>query len=301
MIDSFVLQLDDYELCRMSVGGRTGWSPEENGFAGMLYNEENIAKYEIPDYYMADGNNGLNLYIATIGFPVSNSMCATFNEELLYQEGRALGAEAIDNDLHCILAPAMNLHRNPLCGRHAEYFSEDPYLAGRMGGMESKGIESMGIASVMKHFFANNAENLRTHNQSLLTERTARELYLRVFEVAMQVHVPAAMMTGYNPANGLWCTGDEELLQEILRNEWHFEGYVMTDWGASGCCPAAEAAQAGNSWIAPGGMDDSEVLPMMEALKSGKLDRERLRENVRNMYATLIKYQPLKNNVAEKS
>lgn len=292
LLDAFVMQLNDYELCRMSVGARTGWSPEDNGFAGTLFTGGALKKYQLPDYYMADGNNGLNLNIATIGFPVSNSMGATFNEALVYAEGRALATEAIDMNLQCILAPAMNLHRNPLCGRHAEYFSEDPYLSGRMGGMESKGIESMGISSVMKHLFANNAENYRNRNHSLMTERTARELYLYVFETAMQVHMPDAVMTGYNPANGCWCAGDEDLLEGILREEWHFPGYVMTDWGSSACCSAADSVQAGNSWIAPGEMDDSEVLPMLEALAEGRLDKERLRQNVKDMYGIICKYRP---------
>lgn len=286
-LESFVLQLNDYELCRMSAGGRTGWGYGDNGFAGTLYTEGGVAKYELPEYYMADGNNGLNLNDATIGFPVSNVMCATFNEELVYEEGRAIAREGMERNLHCILAPAMNLHRNPLCGRHAEYFSEDPYLAGRMGGMESKGIESMGLASVMKHFFANNAENFRTFNHSIMTERTARELYLEVFRVAMEVQMPSAMMTGYNPANGCWCAADEELLEGILREEWGFTGYVMTDWGTGMNHPNDQIIQAGNSWIAPGSMDDRHVKPLMKALKNGTLDRERLRRNVYDMIGAL--------------
>ena len=289
-LKAFVLQLDDYRLCRMSVGARTGWGPEDNGFAGCLYNGGALEGYGIPDYYMSDGNNGLNLNIPTLGFPVSNIMCATFDPTLTYEEGRAIAAEGIDQNLQCILAPAMNIHRNPLCGRHAEYFSEDPYLSGIMGGMQSRGIESAGLASVMKHLFANNAESYRNRNHSLMSERTAREIYLKVFETAFSVHMPDAVMTGYNPANGAWCAGDEELLENILRGEWGFTGYVMTDWGSSTCCPAVPTAQAGNSWVAPGGMDDKEVLPMVEALQNGTLDRERVRRNVYDMYRVIGKY-----------
>ncbi len=287
LLAPFVLQMSDYELCRMSSGARTGWGYGDNGFAGTLFTGGALEKYQLPEYYMADGNNGLNLNNATIGFPVSNVMCATFNEELVYEEGRAIAREGIDRNLHCILAPAMNLHRNPLCGRHAEYFSEDPYLAGRMGGMESKGIESMGLASVMKHFFANNAENFRTYSHSIMTERTARELYLEVFRVAMEVQMPSAMMTGYNPANGCWCAADEELLEGILREEWGFSGYVMTDWGTGMNHPNDQIIQAGNSWIAPGSMDDRHVKPLLKALKKGTLDRERLRRNVYDMVGAL--------------
>lgn len=289
LLDQFVSQMTDYELCRASIGGGTGWGVGDSGFAGTLYTAGDMQKFEIPDYYFSDGNNGLNMNEANIGFPVSNLMAATFNEQLSYDEGRAIGIEAKDMNLHCVLAPAMNLHRNPLCGRHAEYFSEDPYLSGRMAGFESKGIESVGVSSSIKHFFANNAETFRNSSHSLLTERTARELYLKSFEVALEVHMPDTVMTGYNPANGEWCAGDDELLQGILREEWGFKGYVMTDWGSSDKCDAVSSAQAGNCWIAPGSTKDSEVLPMIEALADGRLDRERLRKNIRNMYTVLRK------------
>lgn len=289
LLEAFVGQLNDYELCRMSSGGRTGWGYGDNGFAGCLYTEGKLEKFEIPEYYMADGNNGLNLYEASIGFPVSNTMCATFNEELVYLEGRAIAREGFEHNLHCILAPAMNLHRNPLCGRHSEYFSEDPYLAGRMGGMECKGLESMGMATTMKHFFANNAENYRTFNHSIMSERVARELYLEVFRVAMDVHMPSGVMTGYNPSNGCWCAADDELLEGILREEWGYTGFVMTDWGTGMNVPNNEIIQSGNSWIAPGSMDDMHVTPLLASLADGTLDKERLRRNVYDMYANVVK------------
>lgn len=297
LLNAFVLQLSDYELARLSVGGRVGWGIDDNGFAGTLYNEGKIAHLQIPDYFMADGNNGLNMHDATIGFPVSNTMAATFNEELSFAEGKAIATEGKDLDLQCILAPAMNLHRNPLCGRHSEYFSEDPYLAGRMGGQESAGFEAAGASSVMKHFIANNAENYRNRNHSIMSERCMRELYLKVFEVAMEVNIPDAMMTGYNPANGEWCAGDEELLEGILREEWGFTGYVMTDWGSSTCCPPASTAQGGNSWVAPGGMDDREPNMIVAALEDGTIDRERVRANVRDMYGTVAKRLRLRKAV----
>ena len=289
LLNSFVLQLSDYELARLSVGGRVGWGVDDNGFAGTLYNEGKISHLEIPAFFMADGNNGLNMHDATIGFPVSCNMAATFNEELIFLEGKAIATEGKDLDLQCILAPAMNLHRNPLCGRHSEYFSEDPYLSGRMGGQESAGLEAGGAMSVMKHFIANNAENDRSRNHSIISERAMRELYLKVFEVALEVHVPDAMMTGYNPTNGCWCAGDEELLEGILREEWKFPGFVMTDWGSSTCCSPAETVQGGNSWVAPGTMDDREPNSILAGLENGTVDRERVRANVRDMYGTLAK------------
>lgn len=292
LLNAFVLQMSDYELCRFSAGGRVGWGYGDNGFAGVLYTEGAMKQYQFPeDYYFSDGNNGLNMNDANIGFPVSNVVCASFNENLSYQEGRAIGREALDMSLPCILAPAANLHRNLLCGRHSEYFSEDPLLAGRMAGQEGRGLQSMGVSCSLKHFFANNAECYRNANHAIMSERTARELYLRVFEEAFQVYMPDTIMTGYNAANGVWCGEDEELLEGILREEWGFTGYVMTDWGGGNSCPGGAPAQAGLSWIAPGSMDDSTVTPILEALQNGKLDRQRLLANVRDMLRVLIQYR----------
>ena len=285
------MQMSDYELCRCSSGAKTGWGFGESGYAGVLFTGGELEKYKIPEkYYFSDGNNGLNMNDANIGFPVSNVMCATFNEELSFLEGQAIAEEALGMELSCILAPAANIHRDPLCGRHSEYFSEDPLLSGRMAGQEGKGLQSKGVSCSLKHFFANNAEFLRNTNHAIMTERTAREIYLRVFEEAFQINMPDTMMTGYNAANGVWCGEDEELLEGILREEWGFAGYVMTDWGGGNSCAGGAPAQAGLSWIAPGSMDDSTVTPILEALQSGKLDRQRLRANVRDMFRILIKY-----------
>ncbi|MCI8895275.1 MAG: hypothetical protein HFI41_11605 [Lachnospiraceae bacterium] len=201
-IPSFVSQMTNRQLARLSCGGGTGWGLEDRGYAGRVCNTGSLKDYEIRQYNLADGNNGLNMNGPNIGFPVSTVMCASYNEELMYQEGRAIAKEAADMELHCILAPAMNLQRNPLCGRHCEYFSEDPYLTGRMAGQQSRGLEEGGIASCMKHFCANNAETLRNSNHSIITERTLREMYLRPFEYAFSVQMPASMMTGYNAVNG---------------------------------------------------------------------------------------------------
>lgn len=291
LLDAFVMQMSDYELCRCSSGAKTGWGFGESGYAGVLFTGGALEKYKIPEkYYFSDGNNGLNMNDANIGFPVSNVMCATFNEELSFLEGQAIAEEALGMELSCILAPAANIHRSPLCGRHSEYFSEDPLLSGRMAGQEGKGLQSKGVSCSLKHFFANNAEFLRNTNHAIMTERTAREIYLRVFEEAFQIYMPDTMMTGYNAANGVWCGEDEELLEGILREEWGFTGYVMTDWGGGNSCVGGAPAQAGLSWIAPGSMDDSTVTPILEALQSGKLDRQRLRANVRDMFRILIKY-----------
>lgn len=291
LTESFVAQMTDYELARLSVGGRTGWGIEDSGFAGTLANGDALAKYEIPDYFYADGNNGLNMFEPNIGFPVSTTVCASFNEELIYAEGVAIAREARDMNLRCLLAPALNLQRNPLCGRHTEYFSEDPFLAGRMAGQESRGMEEAGVSSCMKHFFANNAETMRGANHSIMSERTARELYLSAFETAFEVNKPDSVMTGYNAANGAYCSNDEELLRGILREEFEFEGYVMTDWNGYGDEGMAAPLAAGISWLAPGSPDDAFVLPIESALKSGELSRARVQKNLVDLIKVVLKYQ----------
>lgn len=270
-------QMTDEELCRLLVGGRTGWGLEDNGFAGTLATDaECLQKYDLPAYYFSDGNNGLNLFEPNIGFPTSGTMAASWNEELLYEEGKAIAGEAVPRGMNCILAPALNLQRNILCGRHTEYFSEDPYLAGRLAGQENRGFEENGASGCMKHFFANNQELMRNLNHSLMTERTARELYLAAFGFAFEVKEPDTVMTGYNAANGCYCSNDPALLQGILRDEMGFSGLVMTDWNGYGDQGPEGLLNAGIGFIAPGSPDDSITKPLMEALKDGRLTRETL-------------------------
>ena len=279
----FIAQMSDYELARLTVGGRTGWGVGDVGFAGMLFNDGELAKYKIPDYFYTDGNNGVNLFEPNIGFPTSATICASWNEELMYQEGTAIAQEAKAMGMHCILAPALNLQRNILCGRHTEYFSEDPFLAGQMAGQQCRGFEEHGVSGSIKHFFANNAESMRSQNHSIMSERTARELYLAAFEYAFAVKMPETVMTGYNAANGMYCCNDHVLLNGILREEMGFTGYVMTDWNGYGDQGMDGLVRAGVSFIAPGGSDDALVTPIVQALADGTLSRERLQQNLINL------------------
>lgn len=275
-----VSQMSVEELARLSVCASHGWGMHEKGEAGRIYRLE---KYDIPSYAVADGNNGVNIHKPNIGMPCSNTVCATWNEKLAYEVGKVIAAEAKENDVQMILAPAMNIHRNPLNGRHPEYFSEDPYLAGIMAGNQSKGLEEQGVSSCIKHAVANNSEASRKRNQSIVTERALREIYLKVFEVAISVHQPDAMMTGYNAVNGCFTAEDEEMIQGIFRKEFGFKGFVMTDWESYETIDIASAVQAGNSWITPGSQDNTYVDPIINGVKNGKIDEERLRENVRYM------------------
>ena len=289
LIKEFVAQMSDYELARLTVGGKTGWGVDDIGFAGMLYNKGKMEKYDIPDYYFSDGNNGLNLRDPNIGFPTSATMCASWNEELMYEEGKAIAEEAKAKGMNCILGPAMNIQRNILCGRHTEYFSEDPLLAGRMAGWQCKGLEENGVSGCLKHFYGNNAETMRNCNHSIMSERVARELYLAAFEYAFAVRMPDTVMTGYNAANGMYCSNDPVLLQGILREEMGFDGYVMTDWNGYGDQGMIGLVEAGVSWIAPGSEDDTLVTPIVGALENGTLSRAQLQHNLVDLITVCLK------------
>lgn len=266
------------ELARMSVCASAGWGMHQKGEAGKIWRLEGR---DIPYFACADGNSGVNVTNRNIGMPCSNLLCASWDKELAYEVGRVIAEEAKENDIQMILATAMNIHRNPLCGRHPEYFSEDPLLTGRMAGSQSKGLEDNGISASMKHVVCNNSEGSRKRNQSIVSQRALREIYLRAFELAFDVHKPDTIMTGYNAMNGVFTAEDEELLIGIFRNEFGFEGYIMTDWNSYDTVDIPSAIGAGNCWMTPGSEDDTYVKPIRKALKEGTLEERRLRNNIR--------------------
>lgn len=279
-------QLSIEELARFSICASHGWGMHETGEAGRIYRLEGR---DLPRYAVADGNNGVNVNRPNIGMPCSNTVCATWNRDIPYEVGRVIAEEAKENDISMILAPAMNIHRNPLNGRHPEYFSEDPYLAGIMAGYQSKGLEEHGVSSSMKHVIANNCEAARKRNHSFITERALREIYLKVFEYAISVHQPDSIMTSYNACNGCFAAEDEELIQGIFRREFGFDGFVMTDWNSYDTADVAEAVRAGNCWMTPGTTDDTYVRPIIEGVENGRIEEERLRSNVRHILEVVLK------------
>lgn len=287
LAEDFTSQLTVEELARISVCASAGWGMEGVGEAGSVFSPEG---YELPRFPVADGNSGVNLNIRNIGMPSGATLCASFNQELCREVGRAIGLEAKELGIPMILAPALNLHRNPLNGRQPEYFSEDPYLAGIMAGVYAQGLESTGTASCMKHFIANNAESSRKRNQSVISERAIRELYLRAFEYAMEVHMPASVMTAYNAVNGCPTAADPDLLLGILREELGFEGFIMTDWTTYDTVDVAAMAQAGNCWITPGSLDDAYIAPIVEGVKSGRVELARLQCNVASLLRTIARF-----------
>ena len=178
-----------------------------------------------------------------------------------------------------ILAPAMNLHRNPLNGRNSEYFSEDPLLAGEMAGYYCEGLESTGTHGCYKHCIANNCESSRKRNQSIISERVIRELYFKAFEIAMAVHMPKSIMTAYNAVNGVPTSADADLLLGLFREENGFDGFVMTDWNSYDTSDVVEMIKSGNNWLTPGTKDDTFTKPLVEAVADGRISIERLRES----------------------
>lgn len=284
--DAFIDDWSIEELARFSVCASSGWGMQDVGVAGRIYR---LPDRDIPYFAVADGNNGVNINKKNIGMPTSNLVCSSWNEELAYEVGRVIAEEAKENNVQMILAPAMNIHRNPLCGRHPEYFSEDPYLAGVMAGYQCKGLEDNGVSGSVKHVCCNGSEATRKRNQSIVSQRALREIYLKAFEVAFEIHKPDSIMTGYNACNGVFTAEDEEMIQGIFRGEFGFEGFVMTDWNSYDTADIATAIGAGNCWMTPGSTDDTYVKPILEGLKAGVISESRLRQNIKYMYRVIRK------------
>ncbi|MCR5663851.1 MAG: beta-glucosidase [Oscillospiraceae bacterium] len=217
----------------------------------------------IPALRMSDGPHGLrkmrtgspdvpiNESLPATCFPTAVTTACTWNEELLAEVGKAIGEEAAAYGVGLLLGPGANIKRNPLCGRNFEYFSEDPLLSGKMAAAFIRGVESTGVSACVKHFACNNQEYRRFTSDSLVDERTLREIYLRSFEIAVREGKPSAVMCAYNKLNGVYCSDNRRLLTEILREEWGFDGLVVTDWGA--LHDRAKAFEAGCDLAMPGG------------------------------------------------
>ena len=274
------------ELIRLSCCSGDGWGMEGTGEAGRI---AKITAMAIPDYVVADGNSGVNMKQRNIGMPSGACYAASFNAELVGEVGRVIGEEAMELGISMILGPGFNLQRNPLCGRNPEYFSEDPYLAGMLAAAFAKGLESTGVHGCYKHLVANNAEASRKRNDSVMDESTLRNLYLRSFEIALRAYEPAGMMTSYNLLNGCYTSTDPELVLGVLRREWNFKGFVMTDWGSYLTADTVQMINAGVSWITPCSSDDTYTAPLEKAAEEGRLDIRRLRENVSWMLKTIMK------------
>ena len=285
LLNDFVAQMSVDELCKLNVCAGSRWAPWQDGAAGSTFE---MKKYKLPSYTVSDANAGLKLKKPNIGFPASSVIAATFNKKIAYTVGRVIAEESLENGVFLNLGPGMNLHRSIMNGRHPEYFSEDPFLTGTMAGHHGRGLEENGVGCCYKHLFCNNSDLSRKGSHSVVSERALRELYFRSFELAFSIHKPSTVMTSYNAMNGMYPAENAELLYTLLREEWGFEGFVMSDWDAHETIDAVRMVNAGNSWITAGGPKWVKVL--RKAAKEGKISRDILEHNVRRIIMILLKW-----------
>jgi len=230
-----------------------------------------LSRYGIPSLELADGPAGLRLRsTATTWYPSASLLASTWDTSLISAVGKAMGAEALAHGADVILGPAMNIHRHPLCGRNYEYFSEDPLLTGIAASAMVRGIQENGTAACLKHFAANNQETNRDNNNVIADERTLREIYLRGFEIAVKESAPKTIMSSYNRINGTYTSEDSLLLTTILRDQWDFQGLVMSDWFGGRNAPAQ--IRAGNDLLEPG--RNWQRRAILKAVRKGELAEE---------------------------
>lgn len=280
-LDEFIKQFTVDELIDF-VGGHQNQPGVCNtgAFGGMR-------RLNVPPLPTADGPAGLRLNastgVPTTAWPCATLLACTWNTELIEEIGAAGGAELRENNLGVWLAPAMNIHRNPLCGRNFEYFSEDPLLAGKCCAADVRGIQSQKIAASVKHFACNNRESNRFECDSRVSERALREIYLRGFEICVREADPWTIMSSYNLINGSHTSVSYELLTELLRNEWGFKGAVTTDWGVHS--NHSDEVLAGNDIK----MGDGEPEELKAAFESGKITRADLEVSVKRILELTLK------------
>ena len=264
-----------------------------------FWNLKNVDRLGIPSVMVSDGPHGLrkqdengdhlglNESIKAVCFPPACLSACSFDRELMTEFGQVIGKEAQANDISVILGPAVNIKRSPLCGRNFEYYSEDPCLAGEAAAAFIRGVQSQHVGTSVKHFAANNQEFNRMSNSSEVDERTLREIYFPAFETAVKKSQPYTVMCSYNRINGTYASEDPWLLTDILRDEWGFEGYVMSDWGAVN--DRVEALKAGLDLEMPsaGGVTDQEI---MKAVRDGTLEEAILDRAVERILRISFRY-----------
>ncbi len=279
-IDAFVAQLSDAELIHL-LGG------QPNTGVANTFGIGNLPDYGVPNIMTADGPAGLRIApetgVTTTAFPCATLLACTWNPSLVERVGAAGAEEVKENNIAVWLTPAANIHRNPLCGRNFEYYSEDPLVAGKLAAAMVRGIQSQHIAATVKHFAGNNKETNRKHSDSRVSERALREVYLRVFEIIVKESKPWAVMTAYNAINGHRASENKDLLEGVLRGEWGFDGCVMSDWWTRG--EHYKEIKAGNDLKMANGYPDR----VARAMELGELDRKDLERSAKRVLELIMK------------
>ena len=303
-IDEVLKAMTLEEKAKLLVGGANNFfgagavvGGEADLVAGAAGTTPAIPRLGIPATVLTDGPAGVRIdptrkgtdqtFYAT-AFPIGSCLASTWNTELVSRVGEAIGNETKVYRCDVILGPGMNLHRNPLCGRNFEYYSEDPFVTGKIAAAYIRGVQSQGAGVSAKHFAINSQETDRTSVDERVSQRAARELYLRGFEIAVRESDPWTIMASYNKVNGQYSMGNHDLLTKILRDDWGYKGIVMTDWiGIREGLPTITEVHAGNDLMEPG--QPAQVEEIIAGVKNGKLDISDVDRNVRRMLEYIVK------------
>ncbi|MCC9138460.1 glycoside hydrolase family 3 C-terminal domain-containing protein [Pontibacter silvestris] len=311
-INDLVNQMTDEEKASMLIGtgmpGFDGLAPVvgtiEGRVPGAAGGTHEIKRLGVSEIIMADGPAGLrinskrkddaNTYYST-AFPVGTALASTWNTQLIESVGKAMGNEVKEYGIDVLLAPALNIHRNPLNGRNFEYYSEDPLISGKIAAAMVNGIQSNGVGTSIKHFAANNQETNRLSINVHVSPRAMREIYLKGFEIAVKESQPWTVMSSYNLVNGTYTSARKDLLTDVLRDEWGFKGIVMTDWfggyagfeSLKGSSNVTAQLSAGNDLLMPG--MNAQKQAILDDMKSGKLSKEVVDTNVKRILEMVFK------------
>ena len=302
-VDEVLKAMTLEEKAMLVVGGnRQMASTSNNGMIGAHAQRvpgaagatQAIPRLGIPSTVLTDGpagvrisprrDNDTNTYFCT-GFPVGTALACTWNTQLVEEVGKCIGNEVLEYGCDVLLAPGMNIHRSPLCGRNFEYYSEDPIVTGKIAAAYVRGIQSQGVGTSVKHFAGNSQETNRMGVDEVMSQRALREIYLKGFEIAVREAAPWTVMSSYNRINGPFTQENRELLTTILREEWGFDGIVMTDW--TGLRNTAAQIHAGNDLMEPG--NESQIKDVVDKVKSGVLAEADLDICVKRILQYLVK------------
>ena len=279
-LDEFVSELSIDDLIHL-LGG------QPNTGVANTFGIGNMPEYGIPSVMTADGPAGVRIApevgICTTAFPCSTLLACTWNPDVLEAVGRAGGEELKENNLALWLTPAICIHRSPLCGRNFEYYSEDPFVTGKLAGAMVRGIQSNNVGATVKHFALNNKETNRKNSDSRVSERAAREIYLKAFEMIVKNENPWAIMSSYNMINGYRASESEDLLTGILRDEWGYEGMVTSDWWT--CGEHYKETKAGNDLKMGNGYPDR----VKKAYDKGAISRSEMETSVKRILELILK------------